>query len=219
MAKTQETIVAIPALAPAVKTLASAYKKAESAQASIGAAVINAAAVVKLEQVETFVHMVRTALDGVMTEGSIKVEATRIRRVLTCIIDGSLSPETGATLRAMYNECPKDSAKGGRKGVTKLPNPANETVNMADDGDDGDDGDDTPVATLESRAEKVKAAITLIFGYSEPALIDAVKFASANVPEFLKWATGAVQSVQMAELEKALTPVKSKRTKAVRATA
>ena len=141
MAKTQETIVAIPALAPAVKTLASAYKKAESAQASIGAAVVKAAAVVKLDQVETFVHMVKAALDGVMTEGSIKVEATRIRRVLTCIIDGSLTPEPGATLRVMYNECPKDSAKGGRKGVTKLPNPANETVNMADDDDDdGDDG-------------------------------------------------------------------------------
>lgn len=217
MAKTQETIVAIPALAPAVKTLATAYKKAESAQASIGAAVIKAADVVKLDQVETFVHMVKAALDGVIAETSIKVEATRIRRVLTCIIDGSLNPVGGETLRAMYNECPKDAAKGGRKGVTQLPNPANQTVSMADDSDDGDD--DMPVATLESRAEKVKAAITLIFGYSEPALIDAVKFASANIPEFLKWATGAVQSVQMAELEKALTPVKSKRTKAPRATA
>ena len=209
MANTQETIVAIPALAPAVKTLASAYKKAESAQASIGAAVVKAAAVVKLDQVETFVHMVKAALDGVMSESSIKVEATRIRRVLTCIIDGSLTPEPGATLRAMYNECPKDAAKGGRKGVTKLPNPANETVNMADD-----DGDDTPVATLESRAEKVKAAITLIFGYSEPALIDAVKFASANVPDFLKWASGAALNAQMVELEKAITPVKSARRKA-----
>jgi hypothetical protein len=84
---------------------------------------------------------------------------------------------------------------------------------MADDNDDDDDTE-TPVATLESRAEKVKAAITLIFGYSEPALIEAVKFASANVPDFLNWANGAAQAVQMAELDRVLTPVKTAKRKA-----
>lgn len=198
MSKQTPAIVSIPALVPVAKAVAGAYKKAESAQIAIGKAIIKAAETVTAEQVETFVKMVREQLADVLAEGSLKVEATRIRRVMACLIGGDIEPSDGATLRELYAACPKDAAKGGRKSGAKLPNPAD------DESDDDGYEEITPTKTVADKADAFKAAVTTLFGYAEPELVAAMQYATAHAGLFMQWASASARAAQMAELEKAV---------------
>lgn len=194
-------IVNIKALEPLARAIVGAYKKVESAQVSIGTAVIKAGATVKIDQVETFVGMIRGQLESVLSPSSLKVEATRLRRVLKAVIAGDITATDGMTLRQLYDACPKDASKGGPKTGPRVIG-KEESTPM-----------DSVSVTPEQKADKFKAAITLLFGYCEPDLITAMQYATANATVFMKWAGASSQAALVAELESALdkTPKPTKK--------
>ena len=171
-------IVVIPALRAHVTAIKAAYKSAQSANQKIGAAVIAAAGAMKADQVESFVAMCKDALAGVLAEGSIKVEATRIRRVLTAIIAGDIEPSEGDTLRTMYDACPKGNTGAPKKGASH-----------------GTDKPEKPKQgdTVTLKGDPVEQAAILLFGTAE-AYTDALRYARDNAVLFQAWAHASMRA-------------------------
>lgn len=198
--------VEIPALAPVVKSVAAAYKKAESAQVAIGKAVRAAAESVKADQVDGFVSMLREALKGTLSDASLKVEASRIRKVLRAIIEGDITPSDTDTLRTMYEACPKAEDKGGapKKGAGKR-------------GDEKASADDAAPAKVDVTAEvsklpagaKMKLACNMIFGHCDAELEAAMDWASMNEAAFVRMVKAAITG-ERAEVAKATAPKQRK---------
>lgn len=214
MATQSKVITHVPALNARVKKIISAFAAEDKARAAavaaetkIGDVVLSIAPTLKPDDVEPFCKMVHTQLDNARPEkaGSNKTQVSYIRRVLTAVVKDGVAVEPGQSLRGIYDSLRKKKTGGNThagKGA-KLPNPAAGKSDM--------ETVENPVektATLESRAEKVKAAITMVFGYCEPDLLNAVQYAASNVPAFLQWAENMSQSAMLDALEKAITPRK-----------
>ena len=193
-----------------------AFAAAEKAQVKVGDAVLVAATKLSEADIKPFCDAIKTSLETKgFTPNSAKVTTMHIRRVITAVIVDGLEIKPGQTLRGLYDSLPKSNTggKSHKKGAT-LPNPAN-------DGADGETENTSPAATMVDRAEKVKAAVTMIFGYCEPDLLSAVQYAAANIPAFLEWAADHAMGAQLAELEKAVTapakPARQRKQKAATA--
>lgn len=203
MSKPAAAIVHVPALVAPVKKIVAAFTQAEKAQNKLGNTVLEVAPTLKADNIEPFCAMLKAQLESAYPEkaGSIKAQITYIRRVVTAIVVDGVTPEPGQSLRGLYDSLPKKETGGNAhasKRGAQLPNPADS------------EGEPSPAATLESRADKVRGAVTMIFGYQEPELLDAVQFAAANVQDFIRWAQKAAQDAALAELEKAVTAAPAK---------
>ena len=225
MATQSQVIIHVPALNARVKKIISAFAAEDKARAAavaaetkIGDVVLSIAPTLKADDVEPFCKMVHNQLDAARPEktGSNKTQVSYIRRVLTAVVKDGVTVEPGQSLRGIYESLRKKKTGGNThagKGA-KLPNPAEKTAdNPAEKTADNPaektaDNPAEKTATLESRAEKVKAAVTMIFGYCEPDLLSAVQHAASNDPAFLEWAENMSQSAMLDALEKAITPRK-----------
>lgn len=187
-----------------------AFDNAEKANVKIGDAVLEAAGKLNESDIKPFCDAIKTSLENKgFTPNSAKVTTMYIRRVVTAIVVDGLEVEPGQTLRGLYDALPKSLTGGKAKPGARLPNPNPETV-KAELGEA-----DSTVATLDSRAEKVAAAVTMIFGSAKPEIMSAVMVAASDIDAFVTWAEGHAMASQLAELEKAVTatPVKRGRAK------
>lgn len=186
----------------AAAPVVAAFAAAEKAQVKVGDAVLAAATKLSEADIKPFCDAIKTSLENKgFTPNSAKVTTMYIRRVLTAVIVDGLEIEPGQTLRGLYDSLPK-SATGGASHTRKMNKGASDSDSNDSEPEENDDAEPAPT-TLEARAEKVRAAVTMIFGYSEPELLDAVQVAAANIAEFIRWAK---KSSVLAEVEKAIVP-------------
>lgn len=190
MDKTQISKIASPVIA--------AFTAAEKAQVKVGDAVLAAATKLTEKDIKPFCGAIKTSLETRgFTPGSVKVTLSYIRRVLTAIIVDGFEPEPGQTLRGLYESLPK-KATGGAAHAPRLPNPADA------DADDSASAD----ASVVSRADTVKEAITTLFGHCDADLIEALQYAAANEMIFIRWAQASMKAAGLAGAEKAAAPAK-----------
>lgn len=203
MAKPAQVITHVPALSARVKKIVTAYGGVTKAAAKLGDVVLEVAGTLKQADIAPFCAMVTKQLtEAGHPAGSVKTQVSYIRRVVTAVVVDGVEVEPGQSLRGIYDSLPKKETGGAAHSArgAKLPNPAKKTGDAA--------APAAPAATLADRAEKVKAAVTMIFGYSEPDLIHALQYAAAsqsNISAFIEWAKSGAQAGTMAELEAAVT--------------
>lgn len=180
--------VSLPALRAPVNAVVTAYKKAESASAAIKTAVIKAADIVQQDQIGVFVSMLTEALRGVLSDASIRVEATRVKKVLTALIAGDISPDDAASLRGLY-------------ALTKKPhgNQAPKTVPTEDSGN----AESASAAPKKAPEISRQEAIRVIFGHFDGTLETAIMYAVKAESAFVRWASASAAAAQAAEIEKA----------------
>lgn len=198
MAKQTPAIVHIPALAARVKQVASAYGAITKAQSKLGDVVLKVAPTLAESEIKPFCSMLtQTLTDAGHPAGSVKTTVSYIRRVVTAIVVDGLEIEPGDTLRGMYESLKKEktgaAAHAGRVSAS-------------------DEDKVTVSVTPEKRAEAIKAAATVLFGYSEPDLLAALAYAKKFTDRFIKWAQASEQAELASELE-STAPVATKRTK------
>lgn len=197
MNKAQVSKIASPVVAAIVA--------AEKSQVKIGDAVLAAAAKLQEANIKPFCDAVKASLENRgFTPGSVKATVSYIRRVLTAIIVEGFEPEPGQSLRGLYQSLPKKET-GGAAHAPRLPNPADA---------DADDSASAPT-TMEARADAFKSAVTAIFGHCDADLIEAMQYAAEHEPMFIRWAQASMKAAMLAEVEKAVTPVKRTRKRKV----
>lgn len=173
-----------PTLSRAVRSVLTALTANAKAEMKVGDAVLAASKIILEADISPFCDAIKTSLEAKeFKPSSVKVTVMYIRRVLTAVIVDGVKVQPNQSLRGLYESLPKKKT-GGATHSNKAK--ASATVSTGEK----TQGDTKTPATLESRAEKVRASVTMIFGYSEPDLVTAVLIAAANVPEFIKWAKG-----------------------------
>lgn len=202
--KTPAVVTTITAIVADVRALASAYRAQEGAAAKAAAAVRTIGAKVKADQVDSAAAQIKTALEPVLSIGSLKVEVSRIKGVLRAMA-GGFKPEEGESLRAMYerggkgNGRQKSGARHDKPESKKAAKPDAQTpaANLADMSDD-------------TRRETLALAI---WGYCEPALIAAIEVAETHASEFMEWAAKLQQKAATDSPVKSTKPATKTTTK------
>lgn len=186
MAKTKASVVSIPTLRASVNAVVVAYGSVQSANAAVLSAVVAASKKVKPDQQEVFIAMLREGLAPVLSESSLKVEVTRVRKVLAGLIAGAISAKDSTSLRGLYDLMKKPHAA---QGATLAPK---------EDGTDAD-GKTAPKVKPASRADLIRE----LFGHFDQDLERAMVYAVANERIFVQWAMASAAAAQAKEIEKA----------------
>lgn len=197
MSKKAEVTVSITAIAADVRALVSAYGAVEKAAVKVANAVRAIGNKITPDQLNDAASMIKTALEPVLSESSLKSETTRIKGVLRAMV-GGYEPDENMGLRAMYNEAGKGTGRqkaGARHGGKS------------------DGGNAEPITVKATPEQQREIAIRTLFGHHDAALASAIEWAVSHEAQFVAYVSANVKAAQAAEAEKlagkASAPVKA----------